>query len=276
MSTGVDYSAAKLTGTAISRAGHSFTIRYIDEPKRLSTKHTNASEYASLRAAGIAVYFVIERTRDDFLGGLDKGRELATAALAGLKHIGAPSNSIVFVTADRHMTAAEFPVWRSFLFGAGMVIPHSQLGAYGFDEAIETAYRYGLASWYWQCGRVIDTREPGDFVHVYQRNNERTYINGVECDINDQLRPMELDMDKRESVKVMNADGTEYYAAYEDLTRWIAAIWQAVRPGENWQVKDGWLQGAFSNANTRIPVIQEQVDSLNEKVDRILGLLEPK
>jgi hypothetical protein len=60
-------------------------------------------------------------------------------------------------------------------------------GCYGFWEFVDAAIPLGKAAAYWQCGIRPD---PTDAVHIWQRNDRQTRVGGVECDINELLRPL--------------------------------------------------------------------------------------
>src|SRR5213080_545981 len=85
----------------------------------------------------------------------------------------------------------------AYLDGAASVIGHAATGCYGFWEDVDGSIASNHASWYWQCGIAPADSDP---VHVWQRNvaPTTTTIAGIDCDINDLLRPIsggEPDMD---------------------------------------------------------------------------------
>lgn len=178
----IDYSAAKLTGSAIKAAGYSGVIRYIDSPANLKTKHTNAEEYRSLKAAGLDVLLVFENNTTDPDGGYDQGVEYARRAKAGADYLG--YNGIIFFCEDRPGTPSVAN-WRAYLQGAASVLGVQRVGAYGFYAAMDAAK--GYASAFWQAGRESDVRS---HVNFYQWNNGRVYVSGVECDLNKVKKPL--------------------------------------------------------------------------------------
>ena len=71
--TFLDYSASKISGALIKRAGHVGVIRYIDSPSDLGTKHTSLAEYRDHAASALQVYLVFQIGTGD----ADRGSTLA-------------------------------------------------------------------------------------------------------------------------------------------------------------------------------------------------------
>lgn len=185
---GLDYSSDRIPGRTIKAAGYDFVIRYVDDPERtLTAKHIRPDEYQDLIGAGVQVYLVIERQTTDALGGFSRGVELARAARAGAAWIGYPPDGLIFFCSDMHLTASQIPVGLSFLDGAASVMGRQSTGAYGFWEFLDAAIPLGKAAAYWQAGI---RPAPNDPKHVWQRNDRQTRVGGVECDINELLRPL--------------------------------------------------------------------------------------
>lgn len=197
----LDYSTGPLAGESIKAAGYAGAIRYIDSPARLSTKHTNPAEYHDHTAAGLIDYLVFERTVDDMLGGFNAGQDNAASAAQGADYIGYPDDLPIFMTADRHATAAEnaahWPVWQQYLDGAASVLGKDRLGAYGFAEALDFAA--GHATWFWQCGSRTVLR---GFTHLYQRNTGTVQVAGIDCDVNDILKELTVPLSDDEITRI--------------------------------------------------------------------------
>ncbi|WP_166462951.1 glycoside hydrolase domain-containing protein [Amycolatopsis acidicola] len=170
-----DYSAGKLTGTALRAAGFTGVVRYIDDPENWRTKHTNNAEYASLVGAGLAVVLVMEVGTSDADGGYNQGVAYAKRALSGANALG--YSGPIFFANDR--TTVNVSLWRSYLDGAASVLGIGRVGAYGFKDAVNAAI--GHASYFWQAGRQADVQS---HVHLYQWNNGNTSVSGITCDIN--------------------------------------------------------------------------------------------
>lgn len=49
----------------------------------------------------------------------------------------------------------------------------------------------------------------------------------------------------------------------------LAEVRSYVRPGNDWRVQDGWLQGALSTTNTQLPAARDELAELSAKVDRL-------
>jgi len=177
----VDYSAGKLTSSAIRAAnfqGAPITgvIRYIDHPSLLGTKHTSVAEYTDLVSAGIKVQLVFEVGTNDSAGGYAAGVSYAQRAKAGADLLG--YTGVIFFCNDSP-TLSSVVNWQAYLTGAVSVLGKSRVGAYGFRNAIDSAW--GLVSAYWQCGALSAVRSG---VNSYQWNNGNMSIAGIVCDVN--------------------------------------------------------------------------------------------
>ena len=104
----LDYSAAKLDGFTIKRAGYTGVIRYIDAPDRLRMKHTNKAEYDSHIAAGLKVFLVMQNTTTDADGGWAAGVANAKRALAGANYLG--YNGPIFFTNDTFFDIGKWQI----------------------------------------------------------------------------------------------------------------------------------------------------------------------
>lgn len=177
----VDYSGAKRTGAQVANTywnGYRITgaIRYIDAPNLLRTKHTNKAEYDSLVGAGLKVRLVMQNTTTDADGGWAAGVANAQRAKAGADYLG--YTGVIFFTNDR-TTLPNVKTWQDYLDGAASVLGKDRVGAYGFKNAMDAAV--GHAAAFWQSGRES---ELVNHANVYQWNNGRVYIDGLEADLN--------------------------------------------------------------------------------------------
>lgn len=176
----LDYSAAKIPGDVIKRAGYTGVIRYIDSPTNLDTKHTSLAEHRSHLAAGLDVCLVMQTTTTASDGGFPKGRTHAYRALAGAQALG--YTGPIFFTNDR-VSLPSLTSWRSYLDGAASVLGMDRVGAYGFRNAIDAAI--GHATYFWQAGRRSDLSPRA---HLWQDNNTQVTVGGITCDRNLVLR----------------------------------------------------------------------------------------
>jgi len=171
----LDYSGAKLSGFSIRRDGYDGVVRYIDAPDRLRTKHTNLAEYRDHLANGLSVYLVFQNTTTDPEGGYAAGVANAQRAKAGAEYLG--YTGVIFFCNDK--TTLNVAAWRDYLRGAADVLGLARVGAYGFRNAMDAAV--GYASAFWQSGRQS---ELAPHANLYQWNNGRVYVDGLECDLN--------------------------------------------------------------------------------------------
>lgn len=171
----LDYSGARLSGFSIRRDGYDGVVRYIDAPDRLRTKHTNLAEYRDHLANGLTVYLVFQNTTTDPEGGYAAGVANAQRAKAGAEYLG--YTGVIFFCNDK--TTLNVAAWRDYLRGAADVLGLARVGAYGFRNAMDAAV--GYASAFWQSGRQS---ELAPHANLYQWNNGRVYVDGLECDLN--------------------------------------------------------------------------------------------
>lgn len=186
----LDYSAAKLDGDVIKRAGYTGVIRYIDSPANLGRKHTDLEEYRSHKAAGLSVLLVMQTTTTASDGGRPTGVDHAQRALAGAKYLGYAGP--IFFTNDRTIVP-NAGAWRAYLDGAASVLGKARTGAYGFRNAMDLAV--GHATYFWQAGRRSDVAA---HTHIWQDNNTQVTVGGITCDRNLILKPItpqETDME---------------------------------------------------------------------------------
>lgn len=188
--TGLDYSAGRIPGATILAAGYDLVIRYVDDPAHgLGSKHVTRAEYADLIGAGVRVLLVFEVGVDDAMGGYQAGAANARRARTGADWIGYPADGVIFMACDRHITNTEIPAALAYLDGAASVLGPASVGCYGFFELIDAAATHQKAAVLWQCGVRPG---PSDPVHLWQRNTGTTRVGGIECDLNDLLRPLPL------------------------------------------------------------------------------------
>lgn len=237
----VDYSGDKRTGTQVKNTrawpgdaakgiapGPYITgaIRYIDAPNLLKTKHTNKTEYNSLIAAGLKVRLVMQNTTTDADGGYQAGVANAQRAKAGAEYLG--YNGVIFFTNDRP-SVPNPQVWQAYLDGAASVLGKARVGAYGFRNAID--YAVGHASAFWQSGRES---ELANHANVYQWNNGRVYIDGLEADLNKVVRdyvPFVPSMEDASMItpQYLDYSAESFYAAFpvesSGNSGIMAAVW---------------------------------------------------
>jgi hypothetical protein len=189
LANGLDYSAGRPRGAAITACGCSFVVRYIDHPSRMGGKHITPAEYADLTSHGVQVWLVAERTVDDWKGGHAAGAALARDARAGADRIGYPAGRLIFLTADMHLTAAQLPTVLAFIDGAASVLGWAATGGYGFSELIRALKAGNHCRGLWQTGSR-SVLVPG--AHIYQANDRPNItVEGVACDVNELLIQLE-------------------------------------------------------------------------------------
>jgi len=187
----IDYSATQLDGATIARTpvgpqGEHATgaIRYIDDitnPQLVRTKHITKAEYASLRAAGIAMdAMYMEVGVNDPLGGYAAGQANARRAQAGANYLG--WHGKILFCCDRWFTSKGLTtitarVWQDYLDGAVSVLGRSVAGGYGFADAIDAAR--GHVDFAVQCGARAAVRS---WVNGWQDNTTQPRVGGISTD----------------------------------------------------------------------------------------------
>jgi hypothetical protein len=193
ISTGLDYSARRLSGASIRAAGYRFVNRYLWFPGQRWPALT-ADEYRDLTANGVEVHAIYEQNTNDPAGGWNSGVTMARQAVQSAQAAGLPPGSTIYMCADAWLATHRIAVATamSFLDGARSVLgPAGYLtGAYGFQDFVYAAQDGDHADRFWLCGAESGVR-PG--IHQYQWNNGRVYVDGLECDLNKQYLPMMKD-----------------------------------------------------------------------------------
>jgi hypothetical protein len=187
---GLDYSARRVSGRAVRDAGYDFVLRYLWFPgQRVS--YLDAAERADLIANGVDVHLIYEENTDDPAGGWNAGVRMGSQAVQSARATGAPAGTTIFFCADAWLAAHGIPVATAmaFLDGARSVVEEYTLGAYGFADFVFAAAE-GHADRFWLAGAEIPDESRPDWLHLYQWNNGRVHVDGVECDLNKLYRPL--------------------------------------------------------------------------------------
>lgn len=189
---GLDYSARRLTGKQVRAAGYTFVNRYLWFPGQRWPALTDV-EYRDMVANDVEVHAIYEQNTNDPAGGFDGGVRMARQAVESARACGLPSGTTIFMCADAWLTTHGIPVSTAmaFLDGARSVIDPAGyvLGAYGFADFIYAAQDGGHADRFWLCGAESGVRNG---IHMYQWNNGRVHVDGLECDLNKQYLPMHV------------------------------------------------------------------------------------
>src|SRR5690349_14297371 len=190
IAVGLDYSARRLTGKQVRDAGYTFVNRYLWFPGQRWPALTDV-EYADMAANDVEVHAIYEQNTSDPAGGWDAGVRMATQAVESARVAGLPRGHTIFMCADAWLNThgIEVSTAMSFLDGARSVLkPAGYLtGAYGFADFIYAAQDGGHADRFWLCGAESGVRAG---IHMYQWNNGRVYVDGLECDLNKQYVSM--------------------------------------------------------------------------------------
>jgi hypothetical protein len=125
---------------------------------------------------------VMQTTTTASAGGFPTGVAHARRAQAGAQYLG--YTGVIYFTNDR-TTLPNPAEWQAYLRGAVSVLGQTQVGAYGFANAMDAARN--IVDHFWQAGRRSDVRP---FVQIWQDNNTQVTVGGITCDRNLILKPL--------------------------------------------------------------------------------------
>ncbi len=139
-----------------------------------------------LKATGLQILSVFQRTADRVKGGAAFGTADGAAALAQARTIGQPSGTAIYYAVDYDAPARDYDTVEAYLRAAAEQMPGYKLGVYGKHAVVEEMAKRipGIYCWQtyaWSRSRVSDQAA------VYQRLNDVT-VNGHNIDWNDQYK----------------------------------------------------------------------------------------
>jgi hypothetical protein len=261
-------------------AGFSGVIRYVGTPGR--TKNITAGEYQDLVGHSLSVLLVHENGTGDVLRGYSGGVADAHAALDNARACSIPESVGIASANDRHLTAAQVRASVDYQAGFASVLGVERTGAYGFHEFVSAVRGAGTAAWLWQCG----THPAGAAgVHLWQRNTgiSQTRVNGIACDINDQLLPLpEDDMTPDEAqVAALNALRTffngDLYPSVVPQSTYSAPLSRFIQNSDmfGYQLSElvDAVTAALSSLSDKTDQLAANNDALNKKVDALATLV---
>lgn len=195
-----DYSGGRPGGAALRAAGITGVVRYVGVGG--AGKRLTAVEYADLVAHGIQVAAVVEASTTDADGGYNAGVLSAGAAQHDLavQTAGLPPIEVVFAANDKPtFVQADVDYVRGFrdVFSGAAVV-----GPYGFGSFLAACSAAGLAPVAWQAGPAPSRTGTTGVATFWQRQGgpvgpadgptapTTQTINGVVCDLNNQLLPL--------------------------------------------------------------------------------------
>jgi hypothetical protein len=178
--SGLDYAWSKPSISAIKAGGYKFVLRYLSWLP--NGKVITASEYGSLRAAGLDVALNWEFTADEALNGATTGSTSATEAVRQAQALGYPKGCTIYFAIDFDQTAAQAPACNAYLRAARGVVHAAgyRMGVYGGVNAVGRALDAGVVDDAWQTfawsGGRWDNR-----AHLRQIENG-VVVDGADCD----------------------------------------------------------------------------------------------
>ncbi|WP_406641328.1 glycoside hydrolase domain-containing protein [Amycolatopsis sp. WGS_07] len=187
-----DYSAGRPSAAALRAAGFDGVIRYAGLGR--SSKRLTSTEYRELVGGGVTVALVIELGTDDAWGSrtdddFARGVSFAQAGLADARGLGLPESTLMACAADKHALDFQIDDVVRFARGFTSVVGQHRAGFYGFSETLRAVHDAGIVSWYWRCGSQPTAAER-TWTHLWQRNDGKTEVSRVPCDINEQYNQL--------------------------------------------------------------------------------------
>lgn len=213
ISLGVDYSALRISAASVKRDGYAFAHRYLDFPGQ-RWPALDSGEVADFENNGVQLEAIFERRTNDPAGGFHAGYQLGTEAVIAAMNCTLPLGTTIYMCSDAWLSnnGITIDTAMSFLDGAAGPIKDAgyKLGAYGFADFVFEAQAGGHAERYWLCGARIPDEYVPDWLDVYQYNNGRIAIDGVDCDLNYRYRPIDRgdDVSWSEILTLTNTDGS--------------------------------------------------------------------
>jgi hypothetical protein len=174
-------------GYRLVSAGYKGAFLYVGFPER--PKCATRALVDDYRANGIELACIVEDTTEDALNPYN-GARYAQAAVNHMTALGLPATTPVECTADRHLTVSDVATALEYTDAFRMALElagwRGPVGVYGFAEYTGAAWTHALADWTHVAG-AQRTLAPHDT--FWQDNTTKTYVSGVQVDVNYQLRP---------------------------------------------------------------------------------------
>jgi hypothetical protein len=149
--SGVDYSFARPSVSALHAEGYRFVARYFsyDYPSTHG-KILFAGEASSIRNAGLDLVSNWEYGASDALGGYNAGVNDARKAAEQAAAAGSPPDRPIYFSVDFDATPGDQTAINAYLDGAASVIGRSRVGVYGGYYVVKRAFDAGKAKYGWQ------------------------------------------------------------------------------------------------------------------------------
>lgn len=182
----LDYSAGRLTGASLKRAGVTAVCRYLyGDGTSLPNKQLHKDEADDLIANGIGIVSNFEQATDNCKGGYQQGVTDANHAVSVHNSCGGPTNAVIYFSVDYDAPESDQQVINEYFKGVASVIGLARTAAYGGYWVIKRLLDAGLISMAWQTeawsGDNFDSRS-----NIIQRNKlGYKVIDGVQCDYNE-------------------------------------------------------------------------------------------
>jgi len=147
VATGVDYSWARPSPSALAGAGYTFAARYLSDD---SGKDLSGGERDALWSSGVDVVVVWEQSADAALSGYGRGVSDAQHAIAEANGLGIPGDRPIYFAIDFDGQPGQQGTIDSYFDGVAAVIGRDRTGAYAGYWVIKRLFDDGKIAWGWQ------------------------------------------------------------------------------------------------------------------------------
>lgn len=273
---GLDYAGGRPGGNAITGAGYGFVVRYLsDGGPALPGKLLTATEYADLKAHGVAVVVNWETTSDRMKAGYQAGVSDARRADTQMRAVAHPATCPVYFSADWDATPGDQAEIDDYLRGCASVMGIDRVGVYGSYYVVKRCLDNHTATWAWQTAAWSGgQREPR--AHLYQRIGYAT-VGGVECDVNEALQadygqhPGGDDLDTNQAKQLNDI----WHVLTDPMTSEVPGSTYTAPPREFWRNTDRASyvseQAVYAIAKTVAAEHNLSIDDVKAIIDTELG-----
>lgn len=185
---GLDYAYGRPAPAGIRAAGYAFVCRYVSTPG--NGKNLTKTEASALRAAGVDVVVVFERSASRPLGGATAGKADGAAARSQAQACGAPAASAIYAAVDFDPQPSEMRTVLAYLAAFARACAPHPCGVYGGWRVIDAASTAGVGRYLWQAGAWSTFPNPATGRRAYRLHPDAhlrqfagtVVVDGVTCD----------------------------------------------------------------------------------------------
>lgn len=274
----LDYSASRLTGSAISGYLARGAIRYAGLSESQYTKVINRVERDSIINSGLSVALVYELSQSDAYGGYAAGQSNANKIKNHSASLGLPPRA--FFCQDEHIASGQSANVLDYFLGAASVLGYANTGVYGFNDTMNLTKAYPFGA-YWQCGAQKDIVS---WATVYQRNYGAYAVTGTAVDVNDVLKAdwlqspqVQITHPEENDMQVIRCDELGLTGVLDGgRLRGVSAATDSANPAQLFPrfyvTKEDWQQLVDQSAT--LDNLTLEFDNLNGRLDALKNIVQ--